>query len=155
MRNHISLQLSVWTAHKIDMVLVSRQCKIHQQHHHTISCLSTRMIADVAGSSSRLVIPVHATASGNLEAEGFLGAVVKPGRRHATPAYLQGLQANVSSNTPAHLRLYQVKNHWASLFCVALRYTACPSFCIVCAPYNPVPAHHRWSLCPLPFPHTS
>ena len=62
-----------------------------------------------AGSSSRLVIPVHTTASGNLEAEGFLGAVVQPGRRGATPAYLQGLQANVTSNVPAHLRLYQVK----------------------------------------------
>lgn len=62
-----------------------------------------------AGSSSRLVIPVHETASGNLEAEGVLGAVLQPGRRHATPAYLTGLQANVTPNMPAHLRLYQVR----------------------------------------------
>ena len=76
-----------------------------------------------AGSSSRLVIPVHATASGRLEAEGFLGAVVQPGKRHATPAYLQGLQANVTSTLPAHMRLYQVPS--PLLACHACRATGC------------------------------
>lgn len=61
-----------------------------------------------AGSSSRLVIPVHETASGKLEAEAVVGAVLQPGRRHATPAYLSGLQANVTPTMPAHIRLYQV-----------------------------------------------
>ena len=52
---------------------------------------------------------MHETASGKLEAEGVIGAILQPGRRHATPAYLPGLQSNVSSTIPAHIRLYQVQ----------------------------------------------
>ena len=55
------------------------------------------------------MVPVHETVSGNLEADGVLGDVLQPGRRHATPAYLTGLQANVTSTVPAHIRLYQVR----------------------------------------------
>ena len=73
-----------------------------------------------AGGSSKLVVPVHATASGSLEAEGFLGAVVQPGKQHATPAYLQGLQAKVTPNVPAHLRLYQVNTALMLMRCTGL-----------------------------------
>lgn len=62
-----------------------------------------------AGGSSRLVIPVHKTASGKLQAEGVIGAILQPGRRRATPAYLPGLHSNVTPTIPAHIRLYQVQ----------------------------------------------
>lgn len=52
---------------------------------------------------------MHETASGKLEAEGVIKAILQPGRRHATPAYLPGLQSNVTSIIPAHIRLYQVR----------------------------------------------
>lgn len=55
------------------------------------------------------MIPVHETTSGRLEAEGVIGAILQPGRRHATPAYLPGLQSNVNPIIPAHIRLYQVQ----------------------------------------------
>lgn len=61
----------------------------------------------LADGSSKLVTSLHATASGSLEAEGHVGVGVRVGKPHATP-YQQGLQANVSRNVPAHLRLHQV-----------------------------------------------
>ncbi|KAL0023053.1 hypothetical protein WJX79_005531 [Trebouxia sp. C0005] len=63
--------------------------------------------------SSKLVTSLHATASGSLEAEGHVGVGVRVGKPHATP-YQQGLQANVSRNVPAHLRLHQLSETWRS-----------------------------------------
>jgi len=71
-----------------------------------------------ADGNSRLVTSLHATASGGLEAEEHLGGRVQGGKRHATPAYQQGLQAHVSSMVPAHLRLHQVSHLSVRLLCV-------------------------------------
>ncbi len=80
----------------------------------------------LADGSSRLVTSLHATASGSLEAEGHLGVGVRVGKPHATP-YQQGLQANVSSNVPAHLRLHQVSNLCLYGRCVCTAALAMPA----------------------------
>jgi len=81
----------------------------------------------LADGGSRLVTSLHATASGSLEAEGHLGVGVRVGKQHATPAYQQGLQANVSSFVPAHLRLHQVSNMSVRLLCVCTAALAMPA----------------------------
>ena len=89
-------EMQFW--HCFSHILLS---SVPKASHNTHGCL-------FADGNSRLNTSLHATASGSLEAEGHLGGGVRVGKQHATPAYQQGLQANVSSMVPAHLRLHQV-----------------------------------------------